>query len=657
MLQKVFLGLTFLLVSIFSVQAQPLQLTAEGRFDLRDHLFHLRDTTNRMSIVDVVDHTKDFQKTDIINFGFDEATHWFFFEAINTGDDAEWFLEIPFAPLDEVDLFYERNGKWQRKVAGDIYPVSIRELRYQNPVFRIRLAANEPGKFYLRIKSSSSVQVAVSVWSPYHFFQDAYDRQIFNGLFYGALAVMMLYQLFLFMSTRDRVSLYYVFTLLAMTHVVAYFQGYSFLYLYPDSPGFNDPMGILIGPFFLVCSTALTRSFLNLRSMNRYIDILLLVNTGVDVLLGIAMLFFDGGFFNRYHHIAVLLHSLLALSAAAYSIYRNYKPALFYLLSWLTLLVAAFIFSLSNLGVFSHNITNSTWLIVGCIVQILFVSFALGSRWFIMTRENQQARELELRRRQLEKEKLEVQVQVRTNEIQRKNEELEELGRVKDKLFSVVSHDIKGPLTSLQLALSLFKNNTIRQHEFQELAEVLETRFRQTTEFIENLLQWASIQLKGSVYNPVRLEMEKVAGATLGLLEDDVKQKDVSVSVEFQPGVIAFADINMLRSVFRNLLVNAIKFSRKGGLIVLGGWVEGEHVIVKVSDNGIGIPDANKAKMFSLDSITTLGTQKEKGTGLGLLICRELIEKNKGRIWFESQEDQGTTFFFTLPVYREKVIA
>jgi two-component system, sensor histidine kinase LadS len=656
MLRKVFLGM-MLLASIFSVQAQPLQLTAEGRFDLRDHLFHLRDTSDRMSINDVVDHSKDFQKTDIINFGFDEATHWFFFEAINTGDDAEWFLEIPFAPLDEVDLFYERNGKWQRKIAGDSYPVSIRELRYQNPLFRIRLAANEPGKFYLRIRSSSSVQVAVSVWSPYHFFQDAYDRQIFNGLFYGALAVMMLYQLFLFMSTRDRVSLYYVFTLLAMTHVVAYFQGYSFLYLYPDSPGFNEPMGILIGPVFLVCSTALTRSFLNLRSMNRYIDTLLVVNTGVDVLLGIAMLFFDGEFSNRYHHFAVLLHSLLALSAAAYSIHRNYKPALFYLLSWLTLLVAAFIFSLSNLGVFSHNITNSTWLIVGCIVQILFVSFAIGSRWLIMTRENQQARELELRRRQLEKEKLEAQVQVRTNEIQRKNEELEELGRVKDKLFSVVSHDIKGPLTSLQLALALFKNNTIGQHEFHELADVLETRFRQTTEFIENLLQWASIQLKGSVYSPVKVEVQKVAGTTLGLLEDDVKQKDVSVSLEIQPGAIAFADINMLRSVFRNLLVNAIKFSRKGGLIVLGGWVEGDNVIVKVSDNGIGIPDANKAKMFSLDSITTLGTQKEKGTGLGLLICRELIEKNKGRIWFESQEGEGTTFFFTLPVYKEKTLA
>ena len=90
---------------------------------------------------------------------------------------------------------------------------------------------------------------------------------------------------------------------------------------------------------------------------------------------------------------------------------------------------------------------------------------------------------------------------------------------------------------------------------------------------------------------------------------------------------------------------------------MLGGWVEGDHVVVKVSDNGIGIPDSNKAKVFSLDSITTLGTQKEKGTGLGLLICRELIEKNKGRIWFESQEDRGTTFFFTLPVYREEVMA
>lgn len=653
MLQKVIPGLILLVISVLSVQGQPLSLKMSGGFELRDHFFHFRDTSGSMTIDDAIRQQAAFEKTGMVNYGFDQSTHWFFFEVLNTSDVQEWFLEVPFAPLDEVELYYEVGDEWHRKIAGDTYPISTRELRYQNSVFRIFIQKDKTEKIFLRIKTSSSVQVAAVLWSPYYFFQNTYDRQIFNGLFYGALAVMMLYQLFLFASTRDKTSLYYVFTLLAMTHVVAYFQGYSFLYLYPEHPWINHYMAVLTGPVFLVFSTALTRAFLNLRIMNRYLDTLLVVNTGVNVIVGILMLIFDGLISYRFHHFAILTHSVFALSAAAYSIYRRYKPALFYLLSWLALLIAAFIFSLSNLGLFSHNITNSTWLIIGCIIQILFVSFALGNRWFIITRENQQAREVELRRRQLEKEKLEHQVQLRTTEIQRKNEELEELGRVKDKLFSVVSHDIKGPLTSLQLALGLIKNKTITQSEFQELSDVLEVRFKQTTEFVENLLQWASIQLKGSLYNPVKVQVEDVATDVVALLDYEIKQKGVRIHITFAADAVAFADVNMLRSVFRNLLVNAIKFSRTGGEVKISGIVDEQYVIVTVADNGIGIPEANKAKLFSLDSITTLGTQKEKGTGLGLLICRELIERNNGRIWFESQEGRGTAFYFLVPLFTE----
>lgn len=653
MLQKVIPGLILLVISVFSVQGQPLSLNMSGGYELRDYFFHFRDTSGSMTIDDAITQQAAFEKTGMVNYGFDQSTHWFFFEVLNTSDVQEWFLEVPFAPLDEVELYYQVGNEWHRKIAGDTYPISTRELRYQNSVFRIFLPKDKTEKIFLRIKTSSSVQVAAVMWSPYYFFQNTYDRQIFNGLFYGALAVMMLYQLFLFASTRDKTSLYYVFTLLAMTHVVAYFQGYSFLYLYPENPWINHYMAVLTGPVFLVFSTALTRAFLNLRIMNRYLDTLLLVNTGVNVVVGILMLTFDGLISYRFHHFAILIHSVLALSAAAYSIYRRYKPALFYLLSWLALLIAAFIFSLSNLGLFSHNITNSTWLIIGCVIQILFVSFALGNRWFIITRENQQAREVELRRRQLEKERLEHQVQLRTTEIQRKNEELEELGRVKDKLFSVVSHDIKGPLTSLQLALGLIKNKTITQSEFQELSDVLEVRFKQTTEFVENLLQWASIQLKGSLYNPVKVQVEDVATDVVALLDYEIKQKGVRIHVTFASDAAAFADVNMLRSVFRNLLVNAIKFSRTGGEVKISGIVDKPNVIVTVADNGIGIPEVNKAKLFSLDSITTLGTQKEKGTGLGLLICRELIERNNGRIWFESQEGTGTAFYFSVPLFTD----
>jgi two-component system, sensor histidine kinase LadS len=644
---RFFSGLILFIVSSVPLFSQTLPLTSKGYFELGSNFSHLRDPGGSLTLEDVLKNSS-FVKSGVTNYGFDDAAHWFSFEVQNTTDQKDWLLEIPFSTLDQVDFYYRDKSGWKNKRTGDFFPISSRELRHPNPVFKFQLEKGEHQKFFLRIKTGSSVQVAGIVWSPDVFFKKSYDQQIFNGLFYGALAVMMFYQLFLFVSTRDKVSLYYVFTLLSMIHVVSYFQGYSFLYVYPDYPRLNHFMAIISGPFFLIFSTALTRAFLNLKKINQFLDSLLVMNAILDVGVALLMIFFEGMISYRYHHFAVLMHSFFALAAAAYSIYRKFKPALFYLLSWLTLLIAAFVFSLSNLGVFSANITNSTWLIIGCILQILFVSFALGSRWNILTRETQNAKEQELKRGQIEKERLEFLVQLRTNEIQRQNEELEEVGRVKDKLFSVVSHDIKGPLTSLQLALGLVKTNTISKEEFQELTIILETRFKQTTEFIENLLQWASIQLKGIKFEPMHVRLNEIVGNTLKLLDYEIKAKGVVIQNEIADDLMVNADVNMVRSVLRNLIVNGIKFTSKQGFITLRAHILKNEVIVSVSDTGIGIPEANRGKLFSLDSITTLGTQKEKGTGLGLLICKEFVEKNGGRIWFESEEGKGATFFFTL---------
>jgi two-component system, sensor histidine kinase LadS len=269
-------------------------------------------------------------------------------------------------------------------------------------------------------------------------------------------------------------------------------------------------------------------------------------------------------------------------------------------------------------------------------------------------KENEQSKEEELHRKQLEKERLEEEVRVRTEEIQQQNEKLEEVNRIKDKLFSVVSHDIKGPLTALQLALSLTKDASISQAEFRELTLSLETRFKQTTEFIDNLLQWAKLQLRGGSFEPVEIHMNGITEDTIALLTPEMEAKGIVVKNLVDTELKGYGDKNMLRSVLRNLLMNAIKFTSKGGTIIVRGKATGADALMSVSDTGIGIPAINRDKIFSLDIVTTPGTKQEKGTGLGLVLCKEFVERNGGRIWFESQENIGTTFNFTLPLSVEE---
>ncbi len=648
MVTRFSLTLLFLLFAA-AIGAQPLVLERSRGYALKTHVSHLRDTLGQMTLADV-QHAR-FERNPSINYGFDNGVHWFFFEVENQTDEREWLLEIAFSPLDSIELYYKADDEWVRKVSGDNYKISVREVVHPNPVFVLPIDPDETKQCFIRIHTTSSVQLPATLWQEDVFYQRNYSQQLINGLFYGALLVMVIYQLFLFVSTGDRISLYYVFTLLAMMHVVAYFQGFSFLYLYPDRPELNHYMAVFTGPFFLFFSTWLTRKFLNLSETNVWLDRLLLLNLFVDVVGALLILFFFDVFSYRIHHYAILCHCVLAMIAAADSIYRKFSPALFYLLSWLTLLFCAFIFSLSNLGVFrKYLVTDATWLIIGSALQMLFISFAIGSRWLRITGENQRVKEVAFLRAQRERERLEHEVNVRTREIETKSQKLEEVNRIKDKLFSVVSHDIKGPLTSLQLALNLVRNDTITEKEFRDLVGILDTRFTQTTEFIENMLQWASLQLKGITYDPGFIDIHKLGQDTLSLLEYEIQNKNIIARNLIPPSTIAYADTNMIRSIIRNLVMNAVKFTAKGGTVTIDARNEGSAVVISVSDTGIGIPEANRAKLFSLDGVTTTGTKQEKGTGLGLLLCKEFVDRNKGTIWFDTEEGKGTTFHFSLPV-------
>jgi signal transduction histidine kinase len=339
------------------------------------------------------------------------------------------------------------------------------------------------------------------------------------------MLLMTLYQLFLFFAVRDRITLYYVFTLVAMTNTMSFFQGYDFLYFHPNYPALNDYFANLTGPFFIVFSTLLTRAFLDLARFSRILDRLLLANMLMDVVAMVLMLVFFRQVSYRYHHIFILTHCLLAGVSAAYCLRKQYRPARYYLLAWIAPFLGGATFTLSNLGFMSGVLSmNYASVMIGCVLQTLFISFALGDRWATLEKENHLVKELELRRNQEENERLEKEVLLRTNEIQLQNQQLEEVNNVKDKLFSVVSHDIKGPLSSLHLTLSLAKSGAISEAEFRQIAKDLDIRLIQTTEFIDNLLQWAKLQMHGESFEPDRIELVDVVGEAVRLLEPECKQ-------------------------------------------------------------------------------------------------------------------------------------
>lgn len=236
--------------------------------------------------------------------------------------------------------------------------------------------------------------------------------------------------------------------------------------------------------------------------------------------------------------------------------------------------------------------------------------------------------------------------------IAKRNEELKELNATKDKFFSIIAHDLKSPFSTL-LSISkvlVDKSDVLDLENLKSLAKIIHSTSENTFNLLENLLRWASSQTGAIKFKPVPTNMNFVIEENIKGAQNLADKKQISIQNKIGDVLIEI-DRQMVDTVLRNLLSNAIKFTNQGGIVELGcNELEDKIYEFYVKDNGIGIPEEMLANLFRIDkAISTEGTGGESGTGLGLILSKELIEKHKGTIRVESTVDQGSTFFFSLP--------
>lgn len=241
---------------------------------------------------------------------------------------------------------------------------------------------------------------------------------------------------------------------------------------------------------------------------------------------------------------------------------------------------------------------------------------------------------------------------LKNQEIQDQAEKLRESNMVKDRIFSMIAHDLRGPLSSLYGVISLIEMNKASQEELDALIPNVARRFKYTSTLLNNLLQWSQSQMNGYRVNPEVFDLTTVISNKKLLLQTNIDDKELSFC-EPSGEYLVYADLNMIDLVIQNLLSNAIKFSNAGDNINVDIKKEGDLFKVAVSDTGTGIKNENLKHLFNGSFFSTKGTKDEKGTGLGLMLCKEFIERNNGEIFVESNFGKGSTFSFTLPIAKE----
>ena len=236
-------------------------------------------------------------------------------------------------------------------------------------------------------------------------------------------------------------------------------------------------------------------------------------------------------------------------------------------------------------------------------------------------------------------------------ELHSSNSELARLNAVKDKLFSVISHDLRSPIATLKSILTFVKDGHVTKEETEELYERLNHQLQACGNVLENLLQWAKAELSNSKSGAEKVVLADVANEVALQLKDDIKEKNIKFHNNLSLQHIALADKMQVEIILRNLMANAIKFTSAGGQVKVAGKVNESRIEIYVEDNGLGMHEHEVKNLFQPErSFTTRGTNQETGSGIGLLITKEMISKNGGNIWVSSRKDEGTVFTFTLPI-------
>jgi signal transduction histidine kinase len=242
----------------------------------------------------------------------------------------------------------------------------------------------------------------------------------------------------------------------------------------------------------------------------------------------------------------------------------------------------------------------------------------------------------------------------RINEkVKSQNAQLQDLNATKDKFFSIIGHDLKGPLNSLTSFSGLLINHveSLSREEIQILAKDLDKSLKNLYALLNNLLEWSRSQTGNIEFKTETFDIGSLLKENRELLFAQAQNKKIGFLEEMNGRVAVKAHRQSLNTVVRNLVSNSIKFTPEGGVIKLGVKQNHRHVLVSVADTGVGMSPDVISKLFRLDAKhTTRGTANEKGTGLGLILCKDFVEKNGGKLWVESEEGRGSVFYFTVPL-------
>ncbi|MCW3805434.1 sensor histidine kinase [Plebeiibacterium marinum] len=597
----------------------------------------------------------------IINFGFTNSIHWLKFSLQNTTND-KLLLEIAHASLPIAEFFYkDHTGKIAKMEAGFLKSMHQKEVNHHFQVFPIPPDVSE---FYVRVLSETH-PLPIRIWKKKAYEVNTYKTRIGYGFYLGFMFFVILSNIFFAISLRNRLHFYYACVVFIYTCYASMVLDGFILYLFPKVDMMFwyvtiPTIGVTVQTAYCLVFLEAKKYALKTFKLVRGIVFYFLLYIFVRPFLPLTMMFTV----NTTH----ALLSFFIMGYVGFIVGRKgnrmgYYFATAYAIYFLLVLTEATYIQTGQPNYFL-GLSHVAW---ATLIEAFVLSFLLSKRTEWEKRKSEEEKLMaqhELLKSTQEKEKLvkeqniklEQKVLQRTESLKNVNKELEIAIASKDKFFSILAHDLKSPFSSL-MGLSeilIHDYQSINEEEKFKYINLINGGLNNTHSLLENLLLWSQSQQGTIKFKPIELNLQELTDHVFTHVDQNAKSKSIKLINSIPESTKLVADLHMLHTILRNLLSNAIKFTHKGGS-VLAGILDDPHtppgyITVQIKDDGVGMSAQQQEKLFDFSqSVSANGTENESGTGLGLIICKEFVEKHNGKLWVESNINQGSVFYFTMP--------
>ncbi|MDX1692912.1 MAG: 7TM diverse intracellular signaling domain-containing protein [Ketobacteraceae bacterium] len=617
---------------------------AQSSVEVGQYVSILEDPDHSLDIEDVVSgdaaHRFNPSESAAPNFGFTSSAYWIRMTVQSTSSiREEWYLELAYPALDHITAYIENSdGEFAKKVSGDRVGFKQRDIAFHNFVFKFATEPGEIKQIYLRAESKGPVQLPLTIWTPDGLVEKVNKVTMGLGLYYGIMLVVSLYNLFLFITIRDKNYLYYVLYVLSYTAIQMCFNGLVSEYVLPEQPhAANLALLVSLGAA-LIFAGIFTRGFLQSKTTAPIMDRVIAATIIITALTTAISPLIPYGISLRILSAMVLVGLPILILAGIRSWMHGYMPARFYVIAWVPLIIGGVLYAMRAFGLAPNSLIATYGSQIGSALEVILLSLALGNRINYERRERFQAQKQAM-------------------------ENLKESEELKDSFMFTVSHELKTPVHVILRALDLLGGKSNLSKDDMTALTAAENSAYKMQQLVDDVICFADAQKQQPKAIDREFGLKAALHETIAYYRNQCQAKNIEFSVRYNglDQAVYRSDPHKLTKVVCHLLDNAVKFTDKGSVAFelsedLNGRAEGslQDVALRISviDTGTGIPAETQQEVYqSFRQADRSFTRKYGGMGIGLALCDTYVRAMGGEISFDSGP-QGTRFDVSIPAQR-----